>query len=315
MGADPGFPNSATRPQHGEAGPGGTRPVASAQPQAPDQHDHASPTIGDRRQRLVSALAGLRHAAATDVAGAVPPIRIRVVRNLKGLRRSARLAGAGRPPRSDAHPPAALTNPATPTETLTSRPRGPTERASRLVAILFTDVVASAGLLARVGDDDADLILEAFLGLLADTAAHHGGRVVKWLGDGLMVSFSSAAGALRCAITMQLASGQPVGEERLSIRVGVNAGEALCSETDFFGAAVVTAHRLCRAANAGQILSSDVVVGLVAGRPEFTFSAAERIDRQEPYPVAACELRYQPPPPPSSAQAPFVDAVVQLRRR
>ena len=200
-------------------------------------------------------------------------------------------------------------NRGTPAEAATKRRRHPTARGSRLVAILFIDVVGSAGLFARVGDDDAHLILEAFLGRLADTARLHGGTVVKSLGDGLMVSFSSVAAALRCAVAMQGASRQPVGEERLAIRVGVNAGEILCSETDFFGTAVVTAHRLCRAAGAGQILSSHVVAGLVAGRPEFIFSAVERTDRHGPFPVTALTDATSRRDRPSPAPTPFVDVV------
>src|SRR5437016_12235580 len=100
------------------------------------------------------------------------------------------------------------------------------ERASALVTMLFTDLVGSTELLSRAGDDDAQRIFRAHHTLLAETAAAHGGEEVKWLGDGLMVAFASALDALRAAIAMQQASGRPVSGERLSIRVGLNAGEA-----------------------------------------------------------------------------------------
>src|SRR5207253_1667161 len=70
----------------------------------------------------------------------------------------------------------------------------PVEPVSGLVAILFTDVVSSAELLARVGDGNAHRILQAHHDLLAETAARHRGEEVKWLGDGLMVVFGLLGG-------------------------------------------------------------------------------------------------------------------------
>src|SRR5438105_13961423 len=102
-----------------------------------------------------------------------------------------------------------------------------TERASALVTILFTDLVGSTELLSRTGDEDAQRIFRAHHDLLAEAATAHGGEEVKWLGDGLMVAFSSAADGLSCAIAMQQAARRPVAGEHLAIRVGLNAGEVL----------------------------------------------------------------------------------------
>jgi class 3 adenylate cyclase len=65
------------------------------------------------------------------------------------------------------------------------------DRASALVTIHFTDLVASAELLSRAGDEDAQRIFRAHHQLLAETAAAHGGAELNWLGDGLMVAFGS----------------------------------------------------------------------------------------------------------------------------
>jgi class 3 adenylate cyclase len=73
---------------------------------------------------------------------------------------------------------------------------------SGLVTILFTDLVASTELLARAGDEEAQRIFKAHHDLLAEAAAAHSGEEVKWLGDGLMVAFASAADAGRAAIAM-----------------------------------------------------------------------------------------------------------------
>src|SRR2546421_11237415 len=92
---------------------------------------------------------------------------------------------------------------------------------SGVVTILFTDLVGSTELLSRAGDEEAQRIFRAHHDLLAETAAAHGGAEVKWLGDGLMVAFASAADAVAAAIAMQQGSRRPVAGERLRIRVGL----------------------------------------------------------------------------------------------
>jgi len=149
---------------------------------------------------------------------------------------------------------------------------------SGLVTILFTDLVGSTELLSRAGDESAQRIFRAHHDLLAEVAAEHGGDEVKWLGDGLMVAFPSAAGAVQAALAMQSATRRPVRGEQLAIRVGINAGEALRDATDFFGLPVVVARRLCDRADAGQILCTDVVAGLLTGRPEFGFRDLGKLD-------------------------------------
>lgn len=192
---------------------------------------------------------------------------------------------------------------------------GPSDAPSSLVAILFTDVVSSGELLARVGDEQAHRILRAHHELLAETAADHRGEEVKWLGDGLMVAFPSVVSAVRCAIAMQWMARRPIGGEQLVIRIGLNAGEVLQDAMDYFGATVVVAHRLCDSADAAQILSTDVVVGLLAGRSEFVCSVVGSLDlKGVPNPVTAYEVGYQLPGPSLSVPTPVGTRVTELRR-
>ena len=125
-----------------------------------------------------------------------------------------------------------------------------TERAAT-TTILFSDLVGSTELLDRAGDEDAQRLFKAHYQLLRDAVSQHGGAEVKSLGDGLMVAFASAADAVRCAIAMQQMSRRPVNGEHLAIRVGLNAGDALRDEGDYFGTAVVAARRLCDRARPG----------------------------------------------------------------
>ena len=58
-----------------------------------------------------------------------------------------------------------------------------------VVTLLFTDLVASTELLARIGDDDAEELRRVHFGLLRSAISTGGGQEVKTLGDGVMVDF------------------------------------------------------------------------------------------------------------------------------
>src|SRR5271157_4338212 len=90
-----------------------------------------------------------------------------------------------------------------------------------ITTILFTDLVDSTTLMRRVGDERAQPLFESHHRLLSDAVSAHGGSELQWLGDGLMVAFTSTADAVRCAIAMQRAAAQQAGE-RLRVRVGLN---------------------------------------------------------------------------------------------
>jgi class 3 adenylate cyclase len=139
---------------------------------------------------------------------------------------------------------------------------------AKTVTILFTDLVGSTELLQRQGDEQAQRIFKAHHRLLREAVESHGGHEVKWLGDGQMVAFDSAADAVKCAIAMQQASRRPAAGERLAIRAGLNVGEAFVDESDYFGTSVVIARRLCDRADAGQIFAADIVARLLDGRGE-----------------------------------------------
>ena len=93
------------------------------------------------------------------------------------------------------------------------------------------------------------------------------------MGDGFMASFVSATQALQCAIAMQraFAAHNQASETPLSVRIGLNPGEPIVEEQDLFGTAVITAARIAAQAQGGEILASNVLRELVAGRG-FVFS-------------------------------------------
>ena len=110
--------------------------------------------------------------------------------------------------------------------------------AAPLVTLMFTDVVSSTELAQRLGDDAAEEFRVVHFGLLRAATARHGGREVKNLGDGLMLVFDSALGALGAAVAMQAAvaghNASGAGPA-FAIRIGLHAGEPVQAEGDYFG--------------------------------------------------------------------------------
>jgi class 3 adenylate cyclase/DNA-binding CsgD family transcriptional regulator len=156
-------------------------------------------------------------------------------------------------------------------------------RRSGVVALLFTDLVGSTGLIDRLGDDCAEELRHVHFALLRQAVADAGGQEVKNLGDGLMVVFSSVVDAAHCAVSMQRAVAEHNGEQdiapeaALHVRIGLHAGEPYQEEGDFFGGPVVVAQRLCDQAKGGQILASEVVATLVGSRGGFRFLPVGRL--------------------------------------
>jgi class 3 adenylate cyclase len=150
-------------------------------------------------------------------------------------------------------------------------PEAPAAGAFR--TILFTDVEGSTALTQRVGDAKAREVLRPHERIVREALRAHGGAEVKALGDGFMASFASATRALECAIAMQRAFAEhnETAEEPIRMRIGLNAGEPITEEEDLFGTAVNMAARIAAKAEGGEILASDVVRQLVAGKG-FLFS-------------------------------------------
>ncbi len=151
--------------------------------------------------------------------------------------------------------------------------------ATGTVTVLFTDLVGSTELAARLGREAAEEHRRKHFALLADAAAEAGGTIVKNLGDGLMVVFHSVTAALAAAVGMQQRthlSGSRSDSPDL-IRVGISVGEATTEDGDWFGPPVVEAARLCAVARGGQVLATHTVALLSSGAP-FTLIPAGAFD-------------------------------------
>jgi adenylate cyclase len=136
-----------------------------------------------------------------------------------------------------------------------------TER--KLAAILAADVAGYSRLMSH--DEEGTLrLLKAHLGELVEPhIAAHRGRIVKRTGDGLLVDFSSAVEAVRCAVAIQAGMADrnraALDDSRIEFRIGINLGDVIIEGDDIYGDGVNIAARLEALADPGGIFVSRAV--------------------------------------------------------
>ena len=166
-----------------------------------------------------------------------------------------------------------------------------------LATILLTDLVGSTRLATSVGPARADELREEHFELLREAISACGGREGKNTGDGLMVAFSSASAAVKCAVTMQQLFERRYrdAEQGLHVRIGLGAGESTVTDGDYFGMPSIEAARLCEKAPTDGILAS-AAVRMLAGRSEgVEFESACELDLKGiPEPVEAFSVSWAP---------------------
>ena len=161
-----------------------------------------------------------------------------------------------------------------------------------MVTVLFTDMEGSTTLTQRLGDAKAQELVRTHNSIVRDALKACSGSEIKHTGDGIMASFPSASQALRCAIAIQQAVAA-LADTPLRVRVGLNAGEPVVEEQDLFGTAVQLARRVCDHADPGQILVSDVVRQLVAGKGFLFSDRGDVVLRGFEDPVRLYEVRWR----------------------
>jgi class 3 adenylate cyclase len=128
-------------------------------------------------------------------------------------------------------------------------------------AIVFADLAGYTRLTEELGDEGAAGVALRLAELALETAGRRGGRLVKLLGDGVMLQFARPRAAVEAALDLVgavEAAGLPVAH------VGIDAGRVIARDGDFFGRTVILASRLSGAAGPGEVLVSSSVVAAVA---------------------------------------------------
>ena len=129
-------------------------------------------------------------------------------------------------------------------------------------SIMFTDLEDSTQMLTRLGDEENQTLLASHSKIIRDQLDKYGGVEVKTMGDGFMIAFYSARKAGSCAVDIQRdlqEFNRENPERQLKVRVGLNLGEVIKEEKDYFGSAVVIAARIMDESSGGQILVFDLL--------------------------------------------------------
>jgi class 3 adenylate cyclase len=146
--------------------------------------------------------------------------------------------------------------------------------------ILFTDLQGSTSLLQEAGESGFMVLLREHDLILRRALVTFRGREIKHTGDGIMASFDDVVGALECSLAIQEGFEARAAEgatPELRVRIGVAAGEPVDHNGDLFGSTVILASRICDAADAGHILTSELVHNL--GREKnFSFDTGHELD-------------------------------------
>lgn len=139
-----------------------------------------------------------------------------------------------------------------------TRARSPATRAIP-GTIVFTDLAGFTEFTDARGDEAA-LNLLAAQDRLVSQAIDERGRIVKNLGDGLMLWFDDACAAIDCTLRLQelLEDHSAVDEDLpLWVRIGVHYGKPAPRGDDYFGHDVNVAHRIVELAAPGEVLVSE----------------------------------------------------------
>ncbi len=140
----------------------------------------------------------------------------------------------------------------------------------RLAAILAADVVGYSRLIELDEAGTLAALRERRRAILQPLVVQHHGRIVKVMGDGVLVEFASAVNAVQCAVELQQRFGAAneglPDARRIELRAGVNLGDVVVDSGDLFGDGVIIAVRLQAMAEPGGITISGSVHDQVAGK-------------------------------------------------
>jgi TolB-like protein/class 3 adenylate cyclase len=145
----------------------------------------------------------------------------------------------------------------------------------RLAAILSADVVGYSRLIEKDEGGTLATLKDRRKTILAPLVSRHDGRVVKVMGDGVLVEFASAVNAVTCSVELQKrmaeASKDLPEERRIVLRIGINLGDVIVDGGDLYGDGVNVAARLQSIAGPGDICVSGSVYDQVKRKLDLDF--------------------------------------------
>jgi TolB-like protein/Flp pilus assembly protein TadD len=144
----------------------------------------------------------------------------------------------------------------------------------RLAAIAVADVVGYSRLMEMDEAGTLAALKERRKTIVEPVVKAHGGRIVKVMGDGVLIEFTSAVNAVKAALEVQgkmvEANADLQETNRIALRIGINLGDVIGEGSDIYGDGVNIAARLEALAEPGGICLSAKVHHEVRGKIEFT---------------------------------------------
>lgn len=136
----------------------------------------------------------------------------------------------------------------------------PTHMNRSIKVLLVMDVVESV----RIMEQDQDGFVRRWQKLVDQTEQHilpaHGGRIVKSLGDGLMLEFANAQSSVKAAFALQRFSQQANAslrsEHQMHLRIGGHLASFVTDRHDIYGTDVNLTARFCALAGPNDIVIS-----------------------------------------------------------
>ena len=145
----------------------------------------------------------------------------------------------------------------------------------RLAAIVLADVAGYSRLMEADEAGTVANLNKQRSEILKPLVATHKGRIVKLMGDGVLLEFASAVSAMRCAAELQqalAAANENVPEKaRIMLRIGINLGDVVVEGDDIYGDGVNIAARLEAMAEPGGICVSDSLYRQIHGKVDLQF--------------------------------------------
>lgn len=139
------------------------------------------------------------------------------------------------------------------------------------LAVVFTDLEGFTSFTARRGDEAASRLLGEHHRAVGPVVRSRGGRLVKRLGDGLLLTFPEPEAAVLAGL--ELVDAQPAP---LRLRVGIHAGEVVVTRDDVIGHVVNVAARVTESATGGEVLVTAAVRDAAVEIRGATFSRLRR---------------------------------------
>lgn len=130
-----------------------------------------------------------------------------------------------------------------------------------LLTLVFTDIVDSTAIAARIGDEAWRRLLARHFERVRQELDRYRGHEIDTTGDGMLAAFDGAARAVRCAASLCATALQ----DGIQVRTGVHTGDVERNLDNLRGVAVHVAARVMSCAAAGEVLISASTAALLEG--------------------------------------------------